>query len=256
MVHRSRSDIIISTTWPAILIFIQLLLITAIIIGTFSLGEWADLDISNPYASSPPNELIALIIIAFILQIIYTVMQCYIIYLLILRMDEHLERDGLLRGGLREFIDALSISRNMDTNVERWTMNTMDMISSVNDGKKGAISWAVLIGVFSFIPVIGIFVLLYVMHFLTERLIDHDLNQLNFNRQLNGALAKLGKPMAASGGWIHTPRRSTGLYVILTIITLGFFLPYWWYVVIKDWNIHFQNQWRFEDEVLSIMKQD
>ena len=101
-----------------------------------------------------------------------------------------------------------------------------------------------------FIPVIGIFFLLYVLHFLTDSLIDHDFNQLNFNRQLNGALAKLGKPMAASGGWPHTHRSSTGLYVILTIITLGFFLPYWWYVVIKDWNTHFQNQWRFEDDVL------
>jgi len=242
--------------WPSILIVIQLLFISFLIFGAVSLIEWTDLDIADPYSSSPSNELIVVVIIGFALQILYTIMQCYLIYFLILRMDEHLERDGLLRNGLKEFIDALSISRNVDTNVERWTMNTIDMTCSVKERKRGAITWAVLMGVFSFIPVFGIFFLLYVMHFLTERLIDHDFNQLNFNRQLNGALAKLGEPMAASGGWIHTHRRSTGLYVILTIITLGFFLPYWWYVVIKDWNIHFQNQWRFEDEILSIMKQD
>ncbi len=214
------------------------------------------MDITNPYAGNPSDQFIAMVIIGFVLQILYTIVQSYLIYYLVLRMDEHFERDGLLRNGLLEFIDARSMAGNVDTNVERWTMNTIGMNTSVKEGKKGAMTWAILMGVFSFMPFIGTLFLLYVMHFLSERLIDHDFNQLNFNQMLNGALVKLGKPIAVSGTWPHTPRRSTGLYIILTIITLGFFLPYWWYVVIKDWNIHFQNQWRFEDEALSIMTRD
>ncbi len=240
--------------WPTILIIVQFLLIIFVFFGVFSFIDEVDVDIADPYASNPSNAFIAVIVIGFLLQMIYTVMLCYLVYHLVLRMDDHFERDGLFRKGLMEFIDASSMSKNVDTNVERWTMNTIDMNSSIKEGKKGAITWAMLTGIFSFIPVVGILFLLYVMHFLTDSLIDHDFNQLNFNRQVNGALAKLGKPIVASGSWTHTPRRSTSLYVILTIVTLGFFLPYWWFVAIKDWNIHFQNQWRSEDEVLIIMQ--
>lgn len=46
------------------------------------------------------------------------------------------------------------------------------------------------------------------------------------------------------------PDRSMILYVILTIFT-GIFALYWLYVLVKDPNDHFANQWRFEDSLVA-----
>ncbi len=254
---RNESDSILSTLWPALLITLQILVIIIVLAGVFILLDSIYLLSMDPYGDLPnlPDEFVLLIMVGFILQVIMTILQSYLIYRLVLRMDDHFQRDHLLRQGILEYLDARSMSQKIDINVERWTMNTINMNSSMKEQKKGAITWAMIVGLLSFIPAIGIFFLLYVLHFLTDDLINHDFNQNNFKRQLNMALAKLGKPMVHPGVYTNVPRRSTGLYIILTIITLGFFLPYWWYVVIRDWNSHFQNQWKFEDEAFSILRQ-
>lgn len=254
---RNESDSILSTLWPALIITLQILVIIIVLAGMFILlDNLINEAIMDPYAGDLPSDFLLLIMLGFILQVILTIMQSYLIYRLVLRMDDHFRRDHLLRQGILEYLDARSMSQKTDINVERWTMNTINMTSSAKERKKGAITWAMIVGILSFIPLIGIFFLLYVLHFLIDDLINHDFNQNNFKGQLNMALAKLGKPMVHPGAYTNVPRRSTGLYVILTIITLGFFLPYWWYVVIRDWNSHFQNQWKFEDETFSILRQD
>ncbi len=247
---RSRSDNIVSTAWPGVLIIIQLILICTVVFGILYAFDTSD-TLVDPYVGGVPSEFLLVLGLGFIIQILFTLFQSYLVYILVLRMDDHLERDGLLRMGILEFLDSRSMATRTDINVERWTINTINMSAYMKERKKGAITWAVLVGVFSFIPIIGTLFLMYVLHNLTDGLIDHDFNQLNFNRQLNWSLAKLNRPMVAAAGWMNLPRRSTGMYVILTLITLGFFLPYWWYVIITDWNEHFQNQWRFEDELLA-----
>ncbi len=251
---RNRSDNVISTAWPAILIIIQLALIGTTILGFFFI--FSDLSFIDPYTSGIPSEFILLFGLAFIMQLLFTIVQSYLVYILVLRMDDHFERDSLLRMGLLEYLDSRSMVTGTDINVERWTINTINMSAYMKERKKGAITWAIMVGLFSFIPVVGTLFLLYILHSLTDNLIDHDFNQLNFNRQLNWSLAKLNRPLVGSGGWMNVPRRSTGMYIILTLITLGFFLPYWWYVVITDWNEHFQNQWKFEDELLYKLSQE
>ncbi|MEI6797346.1 MAG: DUF4234 domain-containing protein, partial [Methanomassiliicoccales archaeon] len=53
--------------------------------------------------------------------------------------------------------------------------------------------------------------------------------------------------------WKTLPERSFVIYLVLTIVTLGLFMFYWVYVIIKDMNEHMKNQWAFEDQLLREM---
>ena len=69
-------------------------------------------------------------------------------------------------------------------------------------------------------------------------------------------MLKLGKLNSISYDWYPLPKRDTSIYIIMTIFTLGFALPYWWYVNIVDMNTHFNNQWRFESQVIRMIEEE
>ncbi len=50
--------------------------------------------------------------------------------------------------------------------------------------------------------------------------------------------------------WRPVKERSFLLYIIITII-ISLFAIYWAYVLIKDLNEHFKNEWEFEDALVS-----
>ena len=100
------------------------------------------------------------------------------------------------------------------------------------------------------IAIIGIIFLMYSQAFLTKDAQEHDERQRAFNQQYMTGVAKAGKPGDAAFIWQPLPRRDVTIYVILTILTLGLFLPYWWYVNIVDMNTHMANQWNFENALI------
>ncbi|MEM0450049.1 MAG: DUF4234 domain-containing protein [Nitrososphaerota archaeon] len=51
------------------------------------------------------------------------------------------------------------------------------------------------------------------------------------------------------------PNRSFVLYLILSMVTLGIFGIYRTYALIRDPNIHFREQAKFEDELLGRLEQ-
>lgn len=62
-----------------------------------------------------------------------------------------------------------------------------------------------------------------------------------------------GTPLPRRGESI--PNRSFALYLILSVVTLGIFGIYWTYALIRDPNVHFREQARMEDELLSRLEQ-
>ena len=50
------------------------------------------------------------------------------------------------------------------------------------------------------------------------------------------------------------PKRDPAAYVLVSVLTIGFFLPYWWYVNIVDMNSHMRNQWDFESQIIHMTK--
>ena len=244
MKMRDTTDKIVSTRWAIGILLMQV--IVPIITIYLLIGGM------NFNFSATANMLVILGI--FLAAIAMVIVQSILIYKLVKRRDEHLRRDGFMRQGMIEYVGAMSIKEKKDINVERWTMNSMHY--SIIETDRGAGIWALMVGLISIIPILGTIVLMYCLHYLTVDAQLHDKRQRDFNYQFQMSMYKLGKINSISYDWYPLPKRDTAIYIILTIFTLGFALPYWWYVNIVDMNTHFNNQWKFESEIIQMIKEE
>jgi len=246
MKMRDTTDRIIPISWAVVMVFLQILvpLITVIM-----LYFWL---VNGTINFSMPSS-IAVVVGVFLADIAAVIVQSVLVYKLVKRRDEHFRRDGMLRQGMIEYLAAVSIAKKIDINVERWTVNSMHY--SVVETDRGPLLWAMLTGLMTIIPIVGLIVLLYCLHFLTRDAQTHDRRQRDFNYQFQLGMLKTGEITAISYDWHPLPKRDTAAYVLLTAFTLGFALPYWWYVNIRDMNTHLQNQWDFEGQLTNMTRE-
>lgn len=95
--------------------------------------------------------------------------------------------------------------------------------------------------------------LLYMLHLLTSDILEHHRDTTDSAMMAKVALARAGVTAGRVEEGTSLPVRSSALYVIASILTLGIFLVYWWYSVIKDANTHYEQQARFEDQLLQLL---
>ncbi|MDG6931750.1 MAG: DUF4234 domain-containing protein [Nitrososphaerota archaeon] len=167
----------------------------------------------------------AIMIPDIIMGLLVYVTFAYIIYRLIKRFNDHSSR---VRGLL-----------NM-RNADKGLSGALGEIEGLP--RRDPTEWAVIIGVLGIIPAVSIIasiLTLYVFHSLNKDFYKLEHIENNAYRQLGW-----------KGERYHTvPDRSTALYIILTIITLGIFFLYWVYTVANDPNEHFREDWKIEDQV-------
>jgi uncharacterized protein DUF4234 len=76
----------------------------------------------------------------------------------------------------------------------------------------------------------------------------------SFGQNVEWVMRRLGYdvqlPPRNQFGMEPVPRRSTALYVVLSIITVGLFAIYWRYTLMADGNMHFDADDRIEDAIL------
>ena len=246
MKMRENTDKMISTRWAFGMLAFQLIvpiLSIALLYFTF---------IGTTFNLSNAGQ-IAVIICIFLAVVAMVIFQSILVYKLVARRDEHFRRDGLMNQGMVEYLDAVSVKEKKDINVERWTMNSI--IYSANENSRGPGLWALLVSLIAIIPIIGVFAMLYCLHFLTKDVHDHDKRQRDFNYQFQLAMYKMGKIDTISYDWVPMHKRDSAAYVMISIFTVGYFLPYWWYVNINDMNSHMTNQWKFETWLIEITKE-
>ena len=118
--------------------------------------------------------------------------------------------------------------------------------AELEEVERSAALWAVL----SFIIP---FLILYVYHFLNKDFYKHEKREGAMLEDLGRALEALG----LAGVRLRRPEevkdRSTILYIIASVLTLGVFLLYWVYTLTKDPNSHFKGHALWEDELLSLL---
>jgi len=185
----------------------------------------------------------AMLLFTFAGLIIYIVIVVYPLYLLIKRRSAHFRRDATLRSAIIEYLKARAASQNVGISSEVATMNVVHSESLGEEREKSAVMWTILSVI---VPFVGI----YVLYFLTKDPPNHDHRQLSFMQQAQSAASKLGMTIVVPT-WKSLPGRSFFLYFIITIITVGLFGIYWYYVLFKDFNEHFKAQWIFEDQLVS-----
>jgi hypothetical protein len=184
-------------------------------------------------------------LIGLVLGLIVLIILWYLpAYKLIRRRSEHFRRDKILREGLLAYIRGVASERGIESqmSMEIATMMTVHSESSGDEDEKSAVLWIVL-SVITF-GLIGI----YVYYFLTKDPHNHDVRQLAFMQQVQNSFSKFQKTIVFPF-WKAMPGRSFFLYLILTWLT-GFFVLYWNYSLISDFNEHFKAQWQIEDQLI------
>lgn len=213
-----------------------------------------------------PFAIISFGYLIFIVSIIASfALVAVLTYQLVERQDEHFQREAQLRMGILSFLRSAAGSpeREATIAIELATINTLHNQALYEERPHNATAWAILVAgggiLFAFtliLGVIGLILGLYMFSFLMNNMAAHDNRWSMLAQQTGSALQKLGySTNPAHWGTVRLQGRSFGLYTLLTIITLGLFMFYWLYILIKDPNEHFARQAYVENNLAYLIKQ-
>jgi len=194
--------------------------------------------------------------IIMITEIVMLVIFGVLTHMLVERQNEHFQREAQLRMGVLSYLRASAGSpeREAAMAVEIATINSLHVQAMQEEQPHSAIGWALFMVLGFWIPLVNIVLLLYLFNFLMENIRAHDMRWNMFWQQTGSAMMKLGHNTDPRGWYaIVLPHRSFALYLVLSFITAGLFVFYWWYILIRDPNSHFDAQSYSEDMLVNII---
>ncbi len=269
--NRKATDNIIPT-W---LIWIPLLIY---FIGIIAAVAWMFAALSGP---SDFDTFLDTMITAysglFAVLVVYQLIFSVISYYLVRRQNEHSMRELQLKRWITKFARTAAGNREAQAAISR-DLESLDSYAAVSTRRREPGLWAFLIAT----PVIGVLLLIlslmtalesdafagfvagillaalfgligyiammYMFYFLTKELDEHETNWIGFTHSSTLVLHRLGVPVPTYQPRV-SPDRSFALYFVLSLF-IPFFLYYWWYVLMKDPNEHYRDQWSFEEGLL------
>lgn len=176
--------------------------------------------------------------------IIAVALVAILIYKLLKRRNEHMAREAALRRAVIEYFRATGASRGAEGRIGPYlqAMEAFDRESLAKEEQQSPLLWTIL----CFVPIVNIVAIILTLYWLTDFAPGHDRRLYGFVQNTNLAAGQLGMSPLLPPGWKSVPDRSFVLYFLITIL-LSIFAIYWYYVLIKDLNDHFDNEWTFED---------
>jgi len=163
------------------------------------------------------------------------------VYYMIDRRNRHFARQQLLFSTLHRYL----VSKKPESaNIAEVGFLAED--SAYEEKMRPAGLWALLFMVIT--PLVG----LIVSYNLTRDMRKHDELQSKYQGVLATSLVESGfqEPNFAA---YRPQNRDPVLFVILTAITGGLFWIYWYYTLLRDYNEHFMDQAKFEDQILKTL---
>ncbi len=187
----------------------------------------------------------AIVVISVAVSFIAPLLILILIYKLLKRHNLHMAREAALRRGIIDFLRFKAEERAAGYQVAQYTqaMETIDRDGLIVEKPQDALLWTIL----CVIPIINYVAYILIAYWLTNFSPGHDRRFFAFAQNTQYAGNQIGMQNILPQMWRPVPDRSFLLYIVLTIITLGLFAIYWAYVLIKDLNEHFKNEWEFED---------
>jgi hypothetical protein len=245
MHRRTESDRRMSYAW---MIVPLLPLAAAVVIGALLVGILVSLipNISNLSHPTTAQSTIAPIVggilalygLAIIVLFITLFFGALSFYYLIDRRNRHLARQQLLFSTLHRYLASKAPTSE---SIARLTYLSED--STYEERPRPAGLWALL---FLFVtPIVG----LITSYNLTQDMRKHDDFQSNYQTALASSLVEAGFQQPNFQAY-KSRSRDPVLFLVLSAITGGVFWIYWYYTLLKDYNEHFADQARFEDQIL------
>lgn len=187
----------------------------------------------------------------FISALLLTIITCgiygiYIIYKLMDRRLQHFERmislRGHLVGVLREKAEEAGKTAEVEQDLSQLEGFHLDATTRDRAGEKSPVLWLILTIVFS--PVVY-----YIYYFLNDDFRAHESSEQLFMNKASEIMIKLGMTQQPVTPNSVIPERNFVMYLLLTIVTCGIYGIYWWYTLIVDPNLHFDNHAAWEAQL-------
>ncbi|TLY39023.1 MAG: DUF4234 domain-containing protein [Nitrospirae bacterium] len=205
-------------------------------------------------------------VISFVLSILFA----YVLYRLVKRRNTHFARQSMLYEDIERAAREASVKKGVDVSVPLNNLYRLRREAQLDETPRDPVLWSVILvfaaglansfssfnltggGVSSLgVALIPSFAMYYVYYFLMKDMFRHERREDWFFGELNRTFAAMGINITLPQRLSPIPDRSLIVYIILTIVTLGFFGVYWVYVLISDPNNHFRYQSMVEDTTLA-----
>ena len=186
-----------------------------------------------PMASGILSGLGSAIVILFIVQFLGAVS----FYYMMERRNRHFARQQLLFSTLHRYIATKTSASEKAAQLGYLAED----LAYEERPRSGGI-WALL---FFIVPATG----LIAAYNLTQDLRKHDELQSEFQTTLSQSLVEAGFQQPNFPPY-KSRARDAVLFLILSAITGGIFWVYWFYALLSDYNGHFSDQAKFEDQIL------
>ena len=264
---RLENDRQMSTGWIAfpLLLILSVIVFFVIILAEifgyiFSAAPGATLSYADLLRTIAPTVLVYSIV-AFVLNIVIA----YMIYKLVQRRNTHFTRQSLLYEDLADAAEELVTKKGVQMTAAI-SLNNLDRIARearVYEPEKSAALWVILILAGTSLPaatllaapsgagLLPLLAVLYVYYFLMKDFYRHERREDQFIKDLLGALAISGLSVSLPYRNPPLPERSFALYLVLSVVTVGFFWAYWVHVLLNDPNNHFRQQMLIEDTIMA-----
>jgi hypothetical protein len=173
-----------------------------------------------------------------VIILLIPILNIYAIYNLVKRRNEHFYRQGLMSEDLLKLINKYADKKGVK--VELSSLERTLRERQHEEKEKSAPLWAIL----TFVSGIAG---LYVFYFLMKDFYNHERHENSFWESISNNLNTIGVeftlPIDVKNAQLRrnvVQKRSFKIYLLLSIVTFGFFALYWFYILIKDPNEHFR----------------
>ena len=184
--------------------------------------------------------VVAALTIPLLLLLAAAVVGVYVLYKWIDRRNRHFARTHKLYRNVVGLLESLGVSDPELVSI-RNTVQEME----AEEQPRNPILWIILI-------LLVDIVVFYVYHFLNKDFHRHERREMLIYDNLARILEKRNIPAPRLRNTV--PDRSTVIYLVLTLLTLGVFGLYWVYTLAKDPNEHFMEHRRVEPELLRALE--
>ena len=263
-----ESDRQMSAAWIMVPLF-QILSIVILVITIIAIVFSGILSGVGPTTSGSVFALAAIVgllviflFVSFVLSIFFAVM----LYRLVSRRNNHFARQLFIYEDLEGTAKELAAKKGIDVSLSLDNLRRLKREAQSDEISRDAALWSVILvfaagfsipslafNGFAGVSLIAVFAQYYVYYFLMKDWFRHERREDIFVYELARLFAAVGINLNLPRRSLPTPDRSFVVYLVLTIVTLGFFGVYWVYVLLTDPNNHLQYQAMVEDTIMAQM---
>jgi multisubunit Na+/H+ antiporter MnhB subunit len=250
---RKESDRQMSSVW--LLVYLLSICVFVIAAGytlVTLLDFFSSIDFSNPQLypysyGALPEEFASVWLTTGLTGLVNFAVSTVFMYLLVNRRGTHFKRQKFLSEDIITTVNSLAKIKNVDVEASVLSLERSVREANAEETEKSAILWAILS---AFVPIVS----LYVYYFLMKDFDMHERREDGFWEDLSRTFKKFGVNFSVPRRTEPMPHRSAVLYLILTIVTMGLFGVYWFFVMLKEPNEHFKRHIEAENQLLAALE--